>query len=131
MRVVQQLSVFLENKPGTLAEVCEALGQRGINMLAITVADTVDHAVVRLVPDRAEDAVHMLGNAGMLVVENPVLMVDISNEPGALGRIAQRLALAGINIEYAYCTVSKGQDTGALVLRVEDIEEAGKVLAEE
>ncbi len=130
MQVVQQLSIFLENKPGTLAEVCEALGKRGINLLAITVADAVDHAVVRLVPDRPEDAVHVLGNAGILVVENSVLMVDISNEPGALGRIAQRLALAGINIEYAYCTVSEGQETGTLVLRVEDIEEAGKVLAE-
>jgi hypothetical protein len=120
MQVRTQLSVFLENRPGTLAAMCEALAQRGINLLALSCADAVDHAVVRIVPDRAQDAVHVLGEAGMLVIENDVVVADVPNVPGALGRMARRLAEAGINIEYAYCTASEAQPNGSIVLRAQE-----------
>ncbi|MGD2174224.1 MAG: ACT domain-containing protein [Candidatus Brocadiaceae bacterium] len=129
MQVMKQLSIFLENKPGTLAEVCDALSQRGINLLALTCVDAVDHAVVRLVPDMPDAAAHVLGNAGMLVVENDVLMLEVPNEPGSLGEVAAQLAQHELNIEYAYCTVSADQPTGALVLRTRDGERAMEVLS--
>ncbi len=129
MHIATQLAVFLENRPGTLATMCEALAEHGINLLAIACSDTVDHAVVRILVDDSREAAHVLGNAGMLVVENDVLVAEVPNEPGALGAMARQCAENGINIEYAYCTVSEDQPTGALVLRTEDPERALKLLS--
>jgi hypothetical protein len=124
MRLDKQLAVFLENRPGTLARMCEALAQKGINLLALTVSDTVDHAVVRVVTDRPADALHVLGNAGMLVVETDVLLIEAPNRPGGLAELAGRLAQAGINIEYAYCTVAEDRTAAMLVLRTHDPQRA-------
>lgn len=131
MRVDKQLAVFLENKPGTLARVCEALAQKGVNLLALTVSDTVDHAVVRVVVDKPSEALAVLEDAGMLVVESDVLVTEVPNRPGALAEIARRLADSSINIEYAYCTTTEGQPAGCLVFRTHDPERAMGVLGEE
>jgi hypothetical protein len=131
MRVDKQLGVFLENKPGTLARMCEALAQEDINLLALTVSDTVDHAVVRVVVDRPSEAMRVLEAAGMLVIESDVLVVEVPNHPGALAQVAGRLAESRINIEYAYCTVVEDQAAGILVLRIRDPGRAMGVLAEE
>lgn len=131
MRIDTQLSVFLENKPGTLARLCEALAEKDINLLALTVSDTVDHAVVRVLVDRPDDALHVLGEAGMLVVENEVVVVEVPNKPGALGRAARKLADCDVNIEYAYCTAGKDWDEGCLVIRTRDPEAAARVLQED
>ncbi len=128
MRVDRQLAVFLENVPGTLARMCEALAQKDINLLALTVSDTVDHAVVRIVVDRAHEALHVLEDAGMLVVESDVLVAEVPNRPGGLAEIAGKLADSGINIEYAYCTAGRDQTEGTLVLRVRDPRKAMDVL---
>jgi hypothetical protein len=128
MRVDKQLAIFLENRPGALAAMCETLAEAGINLLALTVSDTVDHAVVRIVTDKADEALHLLGEAGMLVVESDVLVVEVPNQPGTLGRVARRLAEHSINIEYAYCTTMPQADRGALVLRVHDAQKAMRVL---
>jgi hypothetical protein len=128
MRVEKQLAIFLENRPGALAAMCETLAEAGINLLALTVSDTVDHAVVRIVPDKPDKAIHLLGDAGMLVVESDVLAVEVTNEPGALGRIARALAETNVNIEYAYCTTIPGAGNGALILRVRDPQKAMRVL---
>jgi len=128
MRVDKQLAVFLENVPGTLARMCEALAQKGVNVLALTVSDTVDHAVVRIVVDKANEALRILEDAGMLVVENDVLVAEVPNRPGALAEIAGKLADSNVNIEYAYCTAGRGQPEGTLVLRVRDPRKAIDVL---
>ncbi len=120
MRVDKQLAVFLENVPGTLARMCEALAQKGVNVLALTISDTVDHAVVRIVVDKANEALGILEDAGMLVVENDVLVAEVPNRPGALAEIAGKLADSDVNIEYAYCTAGRDQTEGTLVLRVRD-----------
>jgi len=91
MHVASQLAVFLENKPGTLARLCEALAQKQINLLALTVSDTVDHAVVRIVVDRPSEALSVLEDAGMLVVATDVLVVEVPNRPGGLADSAARL----------------------------------------
>lgn len=128
MRVDTQLAVFLENKPGALASMCELLAANDVNLLALTVSDTVDHAVVRIVTDKPEDAAHLLGNAGMLVVDNEVIILEVPNEPGTLGQVAAKLADADMNIEYCYCTALQGAPAGALALRVRDPERAMQVL---
>jgi hypothetical protein len=128
MRVDRQLAVFLENRPGTLARMCQALAEERINLLALTVSDTVDHAVVRIVVDKPDEAIHLLGANGMLVVESDVLIVDVPNKAGALAEIAERLADSDLNIEYAYCTAAEGQPKGMLVLRTRDPERAMEVL---
>ena len=130
MEIAKQLSVFLDNKPGTLAKVCDALAAAKINIYALTISDTIDHAVVRLVVSDPLTALHIFGERGVLVVENDVLMLDNSNKPGALAKIADRLAKARINIEYAYLATSPGAKLGLLILRVKNAEKALKVLTE-
>ena len=128
MRVGKQLAVFLENKPGALARLCEALAEKKINLLAVTVSDTVDHAVVRMVVDRPTEALHALGEAGMLVVESDVLLIEVPNKPGGLAELAKRLSESDVNIEYAYCTSAEKQTSAMLVLRTHDAERAREVL---
>jgi hypothetical protein len=120
MEIAKQLSVFLDNKPGTLAKMCDALAAAKINIYALTISDTIDHAVVRMVVSDPIGALHIFGEHGVLVVENDVLMLENSNKPGALAAIAQKLAKARINIEYAYLATSPGAKLGLLILRVKN-----------
>ncbi|MBI2192469.1 MAG: ACT domain-containing protein [Planctomycetes bacterium] len=125
--VERQLSIFLQNKPGVLAEVCRVLSGTNINLRAISVSDTVDHAVVRLVVDNPQKAVHLLGERGTLVVETDVLAVRLTNKPGALGEVARKLGRAGVNIEYAYGSADAAE--GVLFLRVSNLGKARKALS--
>ena len=129
MEIVTQLSLFLVNEPGTLAAVCDELATQDINIYALTISDTVDHAVVRMVVSDTYKAVHMLEERGVLVVENNVLMIQNSNKPGALSRIAATLAKAKINIEYAYFATPPGDKNGLLILRASETKKALKALS--
>ena len=131
MKIVKQLSVFLANKPGTLAAVCEELAAANVNIYALTISDTIDHAVVRMVVSDPEKALHIFGDHGVLAVENDVLMLEGTNKPGSLGKVAERLAKARINIDYAYLATAPRAKTGVLILRVSKSEQALKVLAAE
>ena len=122
MKVVKQLALFVENKPGTLAAVCQALADKKINIEAISISDAVDHAVVRMVVDNPQKALHLLGEHGVLVVERDVLVVTGPSQSGALARIAKILAKQKINIEYAYTA------TESMILRVDNIAKAKRVL---
>ena len=128
MKIYRQLSIFLDNRPGTLARVCSALSRNGINIFALTVSDSIDHAVVRIVVSDARKAAHLLGDAGILVLEKDVLCVPILNQAGVLARIASQLAKAKINIEYAYCTAEESMKKGLLVLRANDSRKALQIL---
>ena len=128
MKTVKQLSLFLENKPGTLATVCRTLAGNRINISAISVADGVDHAVVRMVVDDAPKALHILGEHGVLVVERDVLLITCSNRPGELATIARKLAAQKVNIEYAYAATVPAAPAGALILRVDNLAKARRVL---
>jgi hypothetical protein len=126
MPVAKQLSIFLENKAGVLARVCETFAKEKVNILGMSVSDTVDHAVVRIVTSDHRRAVDILEDSGVLVVENDVLALTLPDKPGQLATVAQKLAKAKINIEYAYGTTeAKG---GVLILRVSDLKKAQKVL---
>lgn len=129
MKTVKQLSLFLENKPGTLATVCRTLAKAKINIMAMSVSDAVDHAVVRMVVDEPQRALHLLGEHGVLVVERDVLLISCENKPGELAVIARKLAAKKVNIEYAYAATVPNAVAGAIILRVDDLPKARKVLA--
>jgi len=128
MQITKQLAIFLENRPGTLARVCDALAEHKINIYAVSTSDTIDHTVFRMVVSDYRKAIHVFEAHGTLVVEDDVLMVEGSNKPGALSAIAHKLARAKVNIEYAYCATPPDAKKGLLVLRVNDAKKALKVL---
>lgn len=128
MQIALQLALFLDNKPGTFARVCEALSEAKINIYAISTSDTVDHSVVRMVVSDARLALLLFEERGTLVVESEVLMIEGDNKPGSLARICHKLAAAKVNIEYAYCATAPDARRGLLVLRVSNAKKALKVL---
>ena len=128
MQIAKQLAIFLENRPGMMARVCDALSAAGINIYALTVSDTVDHAVIRMVVSDAQKALYLFEQHGTLVVEDDVLLVEADNKPGALAKLCHRLADAKINIEYCYCATIPSAKKGLLVLRTSNAQKALKVL---
>ena len=128
MQITKQLAIFLDNRPGTLANVAEALADAQINIYAIATSDTVDHTVIRLVVSDYRKALHVFEEHGTLVVEDDVVMVEGSNKPGELAQVAHKLAHAKINIEYCYCATPPQAKKGLLILRVSDPAKALKVL---
>ena len=123
-----QLAVFLANRPGALARVCEALANAEINIQALATSDTVDHTVVRMVVSDPTKALMLLGEAGVLALETEVLTIETANEPGVLAKIAERLAEANLNIEYAYLAGGRMAEKGLIILRPSDVEKARRVL---
>ena len=128
MQITTQLALFLDNRPGTLARVCEALSTAKINIYAIATSDTVDHSVIRMVVSDWRKALLLFEEHGTLVVETEVLMIEGSNKPGSLAAVAQKLAAGKVNIEYAYCATSPEAKKGLLILRVSDARRALKGL---
>ena len=128
MQITKQLAIFLDNRPGMLARVADALAEAKINIYAITTSDTVDHTVIRLVVSDYRKALHVFEEHGTLVVEDDVLLIDGSNKPGELARIAHRLAEAKVNIEYCYSATPAESKKGLLILRVSNPAKALKVL---
>ena len=122
IQIAAQLAIFLDNRPGMLARTCQALAKANINILALSILDTVDHAIVRMVVDRPTEAEQVLSRIHAMVQRRDVVFMDVPSKVGALSSIAERLAAAGINLEYAYCTSSPSHSEGALVLRTNDLE---------
>jgi hypothetical protein len=128
--IQKQLSVFLVNRPGALAHICSILSEARVNILALSVHDTVDNAVVRLVVDNPMKALLLLEQDELYLTEQKVVMLPVDNEPGVLARIAEKLGRADINIEYAYCTAAKNQVAGCIVLKASEPERALDCLRE-
>ena len=125
---VKQLSVFLENKAGRLSEVCDVLGKVGVNIRALTIADTEDFGVLRMVVDKPEEAVSALKGQNFVVNQTPVVAVEVEDKPGGLAKILSVLSAGGINVEYMYGFVEKASDKALMVFRFEDPEKASEVL---
>ena len=128
MQITKQLAIFLDNRPGMLARVADALAEAKINIYAITTSDTVDHSVIRMVVSDSRRALHLFEEHGTLVVEDDVLMIDGSNKPGQLAHIAHKLADAKVNIEYCYSATPAEAKKGLLIMRVSNASKALKVL---
>src|ERR1700730_18912801 len=116
MKSATQLAVFLANRLGALARVCDALGKAEININALAISDTVDHSVVRMAVSDPTKALMLLGERGVLALETEVLMIETENHPGVLGQIADRLAGAEVNIEYAYMAATLNSAKGLMIL---------------
>ena len=118
--MIDQLSVFLENKSGRLAELCRALGDAGINMRALMVADTEDFGVVRIICDHPAHAREVLEGAGFGVSATPVVAVEIPDTPGGLADVLEALGTQRMNVEYAYCFVEPSGSAAVDVFKVDD-----------
>lgn len=129
MRIVEQLAIFIANKPGTLADVCDALAADRVNIYGLAISDTVDHAIVRMVVSDTRKALAIFESRGTLVVENEVLMIENDNKPGSLSHIAKVLSAGRINIEYAYLASMPSAKKGLLILRVSDPKKALRLLS--
>ena len=128
MQITKQLAIFLDNRPGTLARVCDALAEAKINIYAVSTSDTVDHTVIRMVVSDYRKAQKIFEEHGTLVVEDDVVMIEGDNKSGSLAKIAHKLSAAKVNIEYAYCATPPDAKKGLLVLRVNDAKKALKAL---
>ncbi len=125
-----QLSVYLENRVGALADLCELIAAHAVNLLAVCAIDTVEEAVLRILPADEAGARRALEDGGFRVVATEVLLVELSNAPGATGEMAARLARGGINIDYIYATAHPGEQRSLLVLRTHQLAAAEKILAD-
>lgn len=123
-----QFSVFLVNKPGVLAQVTRALAEAKLNLVAMTLVDSQEHGVLRLVVEDEAQTRAALGKLNLPMTETEVVCLDLSNRPGALADVAQLLGENHININYAYCTSGApgGRTTG--VFKVADLNKARHVL---
>ncbi len=122
IKIETQLTLFLDNRPGVLARICQALANVKINLFALSILDAMDHAIVRIIVDKTKEAERVLSDLHQPIQAREVVFMDVSNQVGALVRVAEKLASVGINIEYAYCTASPNHSEGALVLRTNDLE---------
>ncbi len=130
MEAIKQISIFMENKPGRMARVAKALRDAGVNIRALTIAEAGDFGVVRMVVDDTEKGYKVLRDEGFTVSETDVLAVAIKDSPGGLYEIANTLGVNNINVEYAYAFVTVKAERAMLILRVDDISGATRVLSE-
>jgi len=126
-----QLSIHLENRVGALAEICEVIAEQCINLVAICAIDTVEEAVLRIVPEDAPVSRTALESRGFKVIETQVLVIELPNTPGATGRAAADLAGAGVNIDYIYASAHPESNKAILVLRTHQEDEALTVLQDD
>lgn len=119
----------MPNRPGLLARTCSILSENRINILAMAVHDTVDNGVVRFLLDQPTKALLLLEQEELYVLEQEVVVIELGNKTGELTRICQVLAQADINIAYAYCTATKTQELGCLVLKCDNPERAADILS--
>ena len=124
----KQVSVFLENKPGRLANVLSALAKEKVNIAALTVMDSHEHSVLRLVVNDVSKTVEVLDALSIRHAESDVLVVELRNQPGALAHVCEQLGVEHINIEYAYCSAGGRNGKTVGVFKVSNSEKAMKIL---
>lgn len=125
---ISQLSIFAENRPGAIAEITDALGSAGVDIRAMSIADTADFGIFRMIVNHVEDAKKALNDIGCIVTVTPVIAIMIPDNPGALNEILKLFTANGVNVEYMYAFVTMSKQNAYAVIRVEDYETAGKLL---
>jgi hypothetical protein len=120
MPIQKQLSIFMANRPGLLARICGVLSEANVNIYALSVHDTVDNAVVRVILDDPMKGILLLEQEEFYITEQSVVVLPVNNSAGVMAKIAQSLGRADINIEYAYCTASTFQETGCVVIKTSE-----------
>lgn len=130
MEHVEQISVFLENKAGRLAEVTRILSEAHINIRALSLADTSDFGILRLIVNDNEKAKSELKAHGFTVGKTDVVAVEVSDQPGGLHHILRILQKANVNVEYMYAFVQQSGEDAVLIFRFDNLDEALRVLNE-
>jgi len=125
---VEQISVFLENKAGRLAEVTRILADAGINIRALSLADTSDFGILRLIVNDNNKAKEALKKHGFTVGKTDVVAVEVEDRPGGLHKILDSLYKANVNVEYMYAFVQQSGSNAVIIFRFDNFEEAVKVL---
>ena len=128
--LIKQISVFVENKEGRLAEITEKIAAAGVDIRALSIADTTDFGILRLIVDRPEETEKTLREAGFTVSVTNVIAVGIDDVPGGFAKPMRVLADAHIDVEYMYAFISRDTKKAYVILRVNDNENAARVLAD-
>ncbi len=125
---VEQLAVFLENKSGRLAEVSRILAEHDINIRALSVADTIDFGILRIIVNKVETTREILRKHGFTVGKVRVAAVEVEDRPGGLASVLEVIRQAGINVEYMYAFVHRNGSRATLIFRFDDMDRAVEVL---
>lgn len=125
---VKQLSIFLENQSGRLADVTMAMGDEGVNIRALSLADTSGFGILRLIVDNIEKAHEILKDQGFTVRETDVIAVEIPDQPGGLGKVLNIFGDAKINIEYMYAFVGTSGENAVVIFRIDNVDQAVETL---
>ena len=131
MKQLKQISIFSENKPGRLEKITKVLSDEGVNILAINIASSNGFGVIKFIVDKCELAYQKLKQKGFTVSLNEVLAIEMVDRPGGLYEVAQLLSKKRINIENAYVFILESRKRAFLIVEVEDIERAKKLLQQE
>ena len=126
--MIKQISVFLENKSGRLVRVAQVLGEAGINIRGLSIADTSDFGILRMIVDQPEKTIEILKDKGIMATATDVIAMEVPDTPGGLARVLEYLQEADINIEYLYSFIEKSTTNAIIMMRVEKIAEALEVL---
>jgi hypothetical protein len=121
---VEQIAIFLENRSGRLAEITGILAEKGINIRAMSLADTSDFGILRLIVNDTENARRVLKDKGFTVGTTDVVVVEVKDKPGGLANVLQIIKKADLNIEYMYAFTQKSGETGLIIFRFEKIDAA-------
>ena len=128
--MAEQISIFIENKEGRLAEVTAILRDAGINIRALSLADTTDFGVLRLIVNDNEKATAALKDQGFTVGKTRVLAVEVSDVPGGLNQVLDPLSDQNVNVEYMYAFANPQCKNAIMIFRFDDLEKAKSILAE-
>jgi len=128
--ILEQVSVFVENKPGAMSDITTSLSDAGIDLKAFTVADKSEFGVLRFLSDDPQKAIALLRQNGWVASITPVVSVKMADKPGSLANVLKMFADAGVQVEYLYAFVAQEEERAYVVLRVEDPAGAVKLLAE-
>jgi hypothetical protein len=127
---IRQLSVFIENKVGRIMEITEVLGQNGVNIRALSLADTSDFGILRMIVNDIGKAAEVLKGRGFIVKESYVVAVEVPDRPGGLAAVLKLMSENGINVEYMYAFFEQPQSKALLIFRFENPDEAVRILRE-
>jgi hypothetical protein len=127
---IKQISVFLENTTGRLSEVTKTLAVAKINLRAISIADTADFGILRLIADKTDDAVSVLNTAGFTTRLTDVVAVEIDDVPGSLAKLMEIFQKSQVNIEYLYASLEGQSGKAVVIFKLEDHEKGKKILME-
>ena len=122
--LIRQISVFIDNRPATLSGMARCLADRGINLRALSLAETRDFGTTRIIVADADTCIQVLRKAGYHLIETEVLAVEVADRPGGMADVLECIAIEHISVEYAYAMIEKREGSAVIILRVDNLGKA-------